>query len=103
MAGTKSIKTRIQNKHGSPSDWAQATNFTPLAGEIIIYDEYTDTITGEVTPTRMKIGDGKTLVNDLGFIDESIVSLVQESQIQCGTADPSAATTGKFYFKYSNL
>ena len=32
-------KTRIQQKHAPSTDWAKATNFTPLDGEIIIYTD----------------------------------------------------------------
>lgn len=35
---SKTIQTRIQNKHDIEANWNLATNFAPLAGEIIIYD-----------------------------------------------------------------
>ena len=47
-------KTRIQQKHAPSTDWAKATNFTPLDGEIIIYTDL----------NRFKIGDGVTKVKD---------------------------------------
>ena len=59
---TKTFKGRIQNKHDTEVNWSAATNFRPLAGELIIYDE-DDT---HSTP-RLKIGNGNTLVNNLPF------------------------------------
>lgn len=112
---TKTVNTRIQHKREFEINWLNAANFTPLPGELIIYLKEVDSKTGEVLTTkqngvdtpvvpcdgrttpylydRVKIGDGKTLVNDLGFFsDPGIVA---------GTADPDAETTGQFYFKYS--
>lgn len=57
-------KTRIQQKHAPSADWAKATNFTPLDGEIIIYTDV----------NKFKIGDGVTKVNDLKFVDENVVT-----------------------------
>lgn len=53
----KIFKTRVQNKNDTSENWKLATNFKPLKGEMILY---TDT-------KQMKVGDGKTLVNDLPF------------------------------------
>ena len=62
--GTKTIKTRIINKHAIESDWFKAVNFIPLKGELIVYDP-DDTY----SYSRFKIGDGVTNVNDLPFAD----------------------------------
>ena len=51
------VKTRVIQKHGTSSDWNQATNFVPLQGEIIVYDDL----------KKFKIGDGTTSVIDLPF------------------------------------
>lgn len=53
----KVIKTRMVQKHDISENWAKATNFTPLLGEIIIYDDL----------NKFKIGDGNTPINDLPF------------------------------------
>lgn len=64
MASNKEFKTRIQHKIDTPENWAKATNFVPLTGEIIIYaDENTK---------ELKIGDGETLVNDLPSINTMV-------------------------------
>ena len=86
----KSLKTRIQHKHDTEANWQQAVTFVPLAGEIIIYDADD----ANSTP-RVKIGDGSTLVNDLGF------TVSGGNGILTGTEDPDAETAGQFYFKYS--
>ena len=61
---TNTLKTRIKHKNGSPSDWSQATNFVPLKGELIIYND--------ATAPKIKVGDGSTLVENLPFVGASI-------------------------------
>lgn len=63
---TKTIKTRIINKHATESDWKKATNFTPMKGELIIYDP-----DATYSYSRFKIGNGVTNINDLPFADGS--------------------------------
>lgn len=53
----KTYQGRIVQKHDSFANWAKATNFIPLKGEIIIYDDL----------NKIKIGDGTTKVGDLKF------------------------------------
>ena len=60
---SKTIKTRIQNKHDTAENWLKAT-FTSLPGEFYIYDDY--------DPPKLKIGDGVHAVKDLPFSDEPI-------------------------------
>lgn len=57
------INSRISFKHDIEENWLKAVNFTPLPGEIIIYD--TDEIN---TAPRVKVGDGLTKVNHLPFL-----------------------------------
>ena len=86
---SKNIKTRIQHKHDVEANWILAKGFIPLTGELIIYDADD---THEVP--RIKIGDGKTSVGNLPFVNEIPIS--------CGAADPNADTAGQFYFKYAS-
>ena len=60
----RKVKTRIQNKHAIEADWLKAKNFIPLIGELIIYDK-----DDNCDFDRIKIGDGKTKVNDLPFFE----------------------------------
>lgn len=64
----KIIKTRIQQKHDISENWAKAENFTPLIGEIIIYDDL----------NKIKIGDGKTNVNNLPFTNGAIDNILDD-------------------------
>ena len=58
------LKSRIVHKHDVESNWIKATGFTPLLGELIIYDPDTTH-----SYSRFKIGDGVSNVNDLPFTD----------------------------------
>ena len=59
------LKARIVHKHELERDWKEAINFIPLQGEIIVYiPDSTHSY------SRLKIGDGKTLINDLPFYGE---------------------------------
>lgn len=57
----KTYQGRIVQKHDSSANWVKATNFIPLKGEIIVYDDL----------NKIKIGDGTTKVNDLDFINDN--------------------------------
>ena len=56
---SKILQTRVQNKHDTTANWDKATNFIPLAGEIIIYDDL----------NQIKMGDGQTYLSELPFLD----------------------------------
>lgn len=53
----KTLTTRVQQKSDTSTNWAKATNFTPLKGEIIVYTDL----------RKIKIGDGVTKVGALEF------------------------------------
>ena len=64
MASDKTIKTRIQLKNDTESNWNKAVNFIPLKGELIIYSA------DDAHPfSRLKVGDGETTVIALPFVD----------------------------------
>ena len=67
----KRLNTRIIHKHETEANWLLATNFVPMQGEIIIYD-----IDSTHAYERVKVGDGKTLVSALPFIDANKVDKV---------------------------
>lgn len=70
----KNIKSRIVHKHDIEANWLLATNFSPRAGEFIIYDP------DENNPhSRVKIGDGKTNVNNLPFIESSRAEIADKA------------------------
>ena len=61
------FNTRIVHKHDTAENWEKAVNFTPKAGELIIYD-----IDSNFDYPRIKMGDGIRNVNMLPFIDKGI-------------------------------
>lgn len=58
----KTFQSRIVQKHDTQANWKKATNFIPLKGEIIVYDDI----------SKIKIGDGTTKINDLKFIIDEL-------------------------------
>ena len=64
----KNIKSRIVHKHDIEANWLLATNFTPMKGEIIVYD-----IDGNYSYERIKIGDGVQNVNQLPFATNAVL------------------------------
>jgi len=76
----KRIYGRAVQKHDVEKNWIKATNFIPMAGEVIVYDRddnVTDeSLRGTYSYERFKIGDGVTLVNQLPFADANKVDKV---------------------------
>ena len=60
----KTFQGRIVQKHDTEANWEKATNFIPLKGEIIVYDDL----------KKIKIGDGVTKVGNLAFINDNVSS-----------------------------
>ena len=63
MIHSNVIKGRVQSKSDTTQNWENTKNFIPLKGEIIIYTDYY----GHNRPA-IKVGDGKTKVQQLGFL-----------------------------------
>ena len=91
MAQSKEFFTRIQHKHDIEANWIKAVNFTPLNGEIIVYDK-----DETYNFARIKIGDGVTKVSDLPFegMDLPFITIEDIDEI-CG-ADIVAASEVEF-------
>lgn len=72
------VNTRIKNKRDTTQHWNEARGFVPLAGEVIVYNDYKiiqKEIDGEVKNVYVpgvKIGDGQTYVQDLPFVDDEL-------------------------------
>ena len=79
MSIEKNMNTRIQHKHDIEANWLKATNFTPLVGEIVVYDP-----DGNYDYPRIKIGDGKTNINSLPFIKDGVSPIATVSQTGTG-------------------
>ena len=61
-------------KRDKDYNWKKAINFIPKENEVIIYDCLDN--------VRIKIGDGKTKVNDLKFAEEEIMSISNIDKIE---------------------
>lgn len=89
------LNTRILLKHDTPENWDALTTFTPLAGELIIYD-------GE--HPRFKIGDGQTLLQNLKFTDELKADIVNPSfEGEVRVNNEKVATEGYVEALYTKL
>ena len=68
------MKARISNLHKTEADWQALAEFTPAAGELIVYDA-----DNEHPYPRLKIGDGDHKLSELPFIIEAVLaSLLQD-------------------------
>lgn len=65
------VNTRIKSKHDTTANWNDARGFIPLAGEIIIYDDYETSSEGVNIPS-FKVGDGQAYVQDLPFVNDDL-------------------------------
>ena len=86
------MNTRIQNKIDTSANWAKATNFTPLKGEIIIYSDL----------KKIKIGDGTTKVGALQFLadDDTNTHYTTGAYVGAANTKSNASTTnGHTYLK----
>lgn len=63
----QTFQGRVVQKHDTEANWKKATNFIPLKGEIILYDDL----------RKIKIGDGITKVNELEFIDSGSTTAIK--------------------------
>lgn len=86
MSGT--IDARIKIKHDTTANWDRASGFIPLAGEIIVYDdyetktyiveEYGEEVEKTVNIPNIKIGTGNAFVQDLAFVDSKTKETLME-------------------------
>ncbi len=82
------VNSRIQLKHDTTANWNNARGFIPMAGEIIVYDdwqtktytveEYGQQVTKTVQIPNIKIGTGNAYVQDLAFTDEGTKDMLLE-------------------------
>ena len=64
------MKKQITLKHDIAANWAKAVNFIPKFDELILYDGVIENGIYIELP-RLKLGDGKTKLNDLPFLEPS--------------------------------
>lgn len=73
------------------SEWAKATGFTPLKGEIIVYSDL----------NKIKIGDGENNVNDLPFVNEQYT--IPLKWVYPEEGDEYLAFMDDFVFNYEEI
>lgn len=76
------VDARIRLKRDTTANWNNARGFIPMAGEVIIYDdyqvktwqveEYGEIVTKTENIPGIKIGDGQAYVQDLPFVDKDL-------------------------------
>ncbi len=67
------IKEQTLIKKDTSINWAKAKNFIPKENEIIIYTDF--------SPNGIKIGDGKTKVNKLPFVDNNEYNIEDDTLV----------------------
>lgn len=77
------LKTRMRQKIDTSENWAKATNFVPLKGEICIYSD----LQGQV-----KIGDGTSKIGDLRFSGETFIYTLTVNEAGIPTFSSDYAT-----------
>ena len=68
------VTAELITTHDTPDNWAQESvkDFVPAQGRFIVYDE-----TDESKPSRVKIGNGKSSIADLPFMDEPVFNALK--------------------------
>jgi len=56
-------KTKVFIKSDTEENWNKAKNFIPKENEVIVYTNF--------SPNGIKIGDGKTKIQDLPFVNNA--------------------------------
>jgi hypothetical protein len=70
------MKARVSNLHKTEEEWKKYKNWTPEAGELIVYDP-----DSKHDYARLKVGDGKTMLSELPFfVDSAITTQLQNSR-----------------------
>ena len=78
------MDARIQLKRDTTANWNAARGFVPMAGEVIIYTDYSSyqkEVNGRIKTILIpgiKIGDGGAYVQDLPFVDEDLRDTLME-------------------------
>lgn len=67
------IKEQTLIKKDTSTNWNKAKNFVPKENEVLIYTDF--------NPNRVKIGNGKTKVNDLPFVDNNEYSVEEDTLV----------------------
>lgn len=70
------MKARVSQLHKTESEWKKLEDWTPEAGEIVVYDP--DSF---IKHARLKVGDGKNSLKNLPFfIDATVATYLQKQR-----------------------
>lgn len=86
---TKTLNTRVIQKHDTAENWAKAVSFIPKKGEIIIYDADSNN-----PQPRIKIGNGTTTVVNLPFCNKQITDELATLRTDKHTHDNKSVLDG---------
>ena len=75
----RNITCTLISRHDSETNWVLAKDFIPRQGEIVIYDA--DQLHNY---ERIKVGDGKTVVGDLPFVNSGLEIVDYNEDLQEG-------------------
>ena len=64
------MKARVSQLHKTEAEWDKYTNFVPIQGEFIIFDQ-----DAANNYARLKIGDGVSKLSDLPFFIDSAIDV----------------------------
>lgn len=68
----KILNATIQHKYDTAANWDTVkTTFIPMPGELIIYAAEKNENNEETLPTKLKVGDGTSTLENLPFINAS--------------------------------
>ena len=86
---SKTLQTRTMQKIDTAANWAKATSFVPLKGEICVYSD----------TNQIKIGDGKKYLSELPFLDGKLKTINniepdENGNIQLTAEIPSFSVSG---------
>ena len=71
------IKENVLIKKDTSENWSKAKNFIPKENEIILYTDF--------KPNGIKIGNGKTKVGDLPFVNNNEYFIEDEETLVINT------------------
>lgn len=97
MAEKRINNVRVINKHDTEENWLKATGFTPLSGEVIVYDPDSSR-----PYSRMKIGDGVQNVNALPFTDPFVYIAGGDTVVWTGNEEIFDIGALKSYYRISD-
>lgn len=101
MSGTQVIKARLQQKINTAEYWNNHASFIPLEGEEIYYvfpvdsteDPQYSGSSKDSVHVRKKIGDGKTTVGSLNFLENWLVDLLDEEIARATAVETALSST----------